>query len=177
MITGSGSLLWKTGAARTYCGRDGSPYLTRISLTPETRWGRLMLQIFHRGDPDPDPHDHPWDFWTFPLVGYVEEVMKGDGSIIWPVLVDHWQWHYRPCYYAHRVLYAQWSSRRPRNLTRRIVSIVWRGPYVRDWGFWVEDGLNEKERALAQGYGAARRGRRRFMHWKRYLHQERPGEV
>ena len=43
-------------------------YLLRVKLTPKTRWGQLYLHIFHRGDQDRCPHDHPWDFWTFPLV-------------------------------------------------------------------------------------------------------------
>lgn len=57
----------------TIFGRDGdkgTPYMTRIWI------GRLRLHIFHRGDSDPDPHDHPWDFWTFPLTSYVEEVAE-----------------------------------------------------------------------------------------------------
>ena len=37
--------------------------------------GRLRMHIFHRGDKDPDCHDHPWDFVTFPLTSYVEEVL------------------------------------------------------------------------------------------------------
>lgn len=41
--------------------------------------GRLRLHIFHRGDQDPDCHDHPWDFWTFPLTPYVEEVAEPTG--------------------------------------------------------------------------------------------------
>lgn len=45
-----------------------TPYMTRYWF------GRLRLHIFHRGDQDPDCHDHPWDFWTFPLTSYVEEV-------------------------------------------------------------------------------------------------------
>lgn len=59
----------------------GDPYMTRIWF-----W-RLRLHIFHRPDLDPDPHDHPWDFWTFPIWpphGYVEEVttedVQGDGD-------------------------------------------------------------------------------------------------
>ena len=54
----------------TILGVDGSPYMTRIWI------GRLRLHIFHRGDLDQDPHDHPWDFWTFPLTPYVEEVTE-----------------------------------------------------------------------------------------------------
>ena len=55
----------------TIWGKDGehrTPYMTRWWI------GRLRLHIFHRGDQDPDCHDHPWDFWTFPFTAYVEEV-------------------------------------------------------------------------------------------------------
>ena len=40
---------------------DGSKYMTRVWF------GRLRVHVFYRGDADADPHDHPWDFWTFPL--------------------------------------------------------------------------------------------------------------
>ena len=55
----------------TIWGKDAehdTPYMTRWWI------GRLRLHVFHRGDQDPDPHDHPWDFWTFPFTPYVEEV-------------------------------------------------------------------------------------------------------
>jgi hypothetical protein len=57
---------------QTIYGKDGehdAPYLTRFRI------GRLCLHIFWRGDNDPDCHDHPWGFWTFPLHAYVEEVV------------------------------------------------------------------------------------------------------
>lgn len=66
---------------------DGEPYLTRIWF-----W-RLRLHIFHRGDADQDLHDHPWDFWTFPLTPYVEEVAIKKVRRIWvadqPVLASY----------------------------------------------------------------------------------------
>ena len=52
-------------------GRDNehsTVYMTRFWI------GRLRLHVFWRGDKDPDHHDHPWGFWTFPLHSYVEEV-------------------------------------------------------------------------------------------------------
>jgi len=60
------------GINRIY-GADGdheTPYMTRAWF------GRLRLHVFHRGDADPDCHDHPWGFWTFPLRSYVEEVLE-----------------------------------------------------------------------------------------------------
>lgn len=84
---------------------DDSPYMTRIWL------GRLRLHIFHRGDPD-DPHDHPWDFRTFPFTSYVEEVFYeiGTNDGFAPILrskkrvVTAWRWHYRKAEMRHRVV-------------------------------------------------------------------------
>jgi len=69
---GTESLGWHTIAG--VHGEHVTNYLTRIYC------GRLRLHIFHRGDNDPDPHDHPWDFWTFPLTPYVEEVVTWSSS-------------------------------------------------------------------------------------------------
>ena len=60
------------GVNRIY-GAEGDHetiYMTRLWF------GRLRLHFFHRGDADPDSHDHPWGFWTFPLRSYVEEVLE-----------------------------------------------------------------------------------------------------
>jgi len=95
---------------------DQSPYMTRIWI------GRLRLHIFHRGDSDADPHDHPWNFWTFPLTPYVEEVVQKrsmmfdedghqaewshDGMITerFRQIVPAWRLSYRPATHCHRVL-------------------------------------------------------------------------
>lgn len=105
-------------------GEHETPYLTRVWI------GRLRLHIFHRGDADPDPHDHPWDFWTFPLTAYVEEVANGDladsarqGAVrprrfgdmlflpdrsVHPArhiqIVPAWRWSHRAAEHTHRVL-------------------------------------------------------------------------
>ena len=108
------------GFDRLY-GVDGeyrTPYMTRLSI------GRLRLHIFHRGDADPDCHDHPWDFWTFPLTSYVEEVVRkrvltgsgwsymdgpqetvpGGEITVYRQVVPAFQWSFRPAVHTHRVL-------------------------------------------------------------------------
>lgn len=123
---------------------DGSAYMTRTWI------GRLRMHVFHRGDLDPDCHDHPWDFWTFPLVSYVEEIdtslVNDDGS---PTrlrqIVPAWRLTYRPAEHCHRVL-----GRYVPNVTEltmdgetvspsydsgKIVTIIWRGKERRKWGF------------------------------------------
>lgn len=114
-----------------------SPYMTRVLV------GRLRLHCFHRGDIDPDYHNHPWDFWTFPLTSYVESVLH-DTGVIETHTVKRFRWHYRPAEYRHRVLHAEGQEfdemgaclRQP----KKIWTIVWRGPQKQSWGFWKSTG-------------------------------------
>lgn len=113
----------------------GTAYMTRLWI------GRLRLHIFHRGDTDPDCHDHPWDFWTFPLTPYVEEVAEQHPDGRWRKrcqAVDALRWHFRPAEHSHRVLgrlmRGFWmlpDEVRP----GRIVTIVWISKPRRKWGF------------------------------------------
>ncbi len=113
--------------------RDNEPYLIRFHLTPKTRWGQLFLHIFYRGDGDPDPHDHPYDFWTCPLGRiYAEEVYDDTGicmtNMVWP-----WHWHYRPATYRHRVLDDEDGA--------RWMTLVWVGNKYREWYFYTNKGM------------------------------------
>ncbi|PZQ95163.1 MAG: hypothetical protein DI533_20140 [Cereibacter sphaeroides] len=97
---------WKN---RIY-GRDNehsTVYMTRFWI------GRLRLHVFWRGDYDPDWHDHPWGFWTFPLNSYVEEVVIKDYDPatgmnvprrIIKQVVPAFRLQYRPATHTHRVL-------------------------------------------------------------------------
>lgn len=122
-------------------GREGATlYLLRIKLISSTRWGGLYLHIFNRGDQDRDPHDHPWSFWTFPLITYNEEVYDPETGEIREQRVRRFQVHKRDATFSHRIL-------DPVN-KRRIVTLVWHGPKSQQWGFWV-DGV--------------------WVHWKTYV--------
>ena len=116
-------------------GNDGSLFLLRLKLTPKTRWGRLFLHVFMRGDQDPEPHDHPWDFWTFPLVTYKEEYIDVEDCQRYGAFdlktrfVRRFHLHHRVAEHVHRVLDP--LGRLP------IISLVWHGPRKRAWGFWV----------------------------------------
>ena len=72
-------------------------------LTPNTRWGSLRLHVFHRGDMDRDPHDHPMNFWTLPLNTYFEAVMDGRGELTMNA-VKAFCLHHREARYSHRVV-------------------------------------------------------------------------
>jgi len=127
-----------------------TPYLTRVVL------GSLRLHVFHRGDADPDCHDHPSDFWTFPLTSYVEEYVRlGQKHLR---VVKAFRLHLRRAEFAHRVI-ARWSGRKAVALDhpsatdeRPIATIVWWGRKRRSWGFHTAQGwvpwrvyLNEPE--------------------------------
>lgn len=161
----------------TIYGKDGehkTPYMTRWWI------GRLRLHIFYRGDNDPDPHDHPWGFWTFPLTPYVEEVIEphvadaGRRHTIARVFKPEWdrklqvvpafRWSYRQATHTHRVLgrfdpaNTKFDTKtgevaEPTWRTGKIVTIVWRGPDERRWGF-----LKYRD------------GRWCWTHWKEYVY-------
>lgn len=138
-------------------GEHDSPYMLRLWV------GRLRLHVFFRGDLDPDCHDHPWDFWTFPLTPYVEEVAiarretVAEGVEPLPQRFDlirqvvrAFEWTYRPATHCHRVI----GALDPKSLFRKsatefayirddlriiegkkIVTLIWRGKQGRSWGF------------------------------------------
>lgn len=125
-----------------------TPYMTRAWI------GRLRIHIFHRGDADPDCHDHPWDFWTFPLTPYVEEVVvNGTGGRARIVdIVPAFRWSFRPATHTHRVL-GIWNRKSSLSYTEgKIVTIVWRSAWRREWGF-TKIG----------------RGTSCWIHWKDYI--------
>lgn len=147
-------------------GSQGTKRLTRVALTPSTRWGQVLLHVFHRPDEDPDPHSHPWPFWTLPLSGsYVEEVLCSDGV----VRTQRVQWlrpHRRPVTHAHRVV--RWTGPR-----RFLVTLFWRPAALRDWGFWMP--VTEYGHAEACGQRLRRLEHepvptRFLVHWRDYLH-------
>ena len=137
-------------------------YMTRIRLTPYTKWGHLRLHIFWRGDGDPDPHDHPFDFWTFPLTTYHEMVVGEDG-IERDNTVHRFQWHFRKAEHIHRVVGR--VAYTPRQTGRPFLTLVWASNWKRKWGFWP---------VVAKVYSGHSRGRlrhiaRKFIPWKEYL--------
>lgn len=123
----------------TIYGVDNSPYMTRVIM------GRLRLHVFHRGDADPDMHDHPADFWTFPLTSYVEEIPHpwSKGHTQWR-LVRAFRPHRRRAELTHRVLGRWtgecWADGTPRFDAGQIATIVWWGRKRREWGFHTQNG-------------------------------------
>lgn len=65
-------------------GADGSPFLSKYLIAGGGPDGwRLHLHRFHRGDEDPEMHNHPW--WGASLIlvgGYREERLRADGAVL-----------------------------------------------------------------------------------------------
>lgn len=122
----------------TIWGADRTPYMTRVIL------GRLRLHVFHRGDGD-DMHDHPADFWTFPLVSYVEEIEHPwSGGHTLRRVVRAFRLHRRKAEFLHKVL-GRWDGKpfgrgEPGWDAGQIATLVWWGRKRREWGFWTADG-------------------------------------
>lgn len=135
---------------RTLYGHDAAGQWSRYMF--RLRVGRLRFHVFYRGDADADPHSHPWDFWTFPLTPYVEEVtapLAGTMPGYEPTkyerklnIVPAFRLSYRPASYLHRVLgrfggritvkgvgEGLFYSKKP------IVTVVFTGKKAAKWGF------------------------------------------
>ena len=136
-------------------GTNETVYMTRFWIGP------VRVHIFHRGDQDPDCHDHPWGFWTFPLRSYVEEVLTPIRDAVaegreapaqryqrTKQVVRAFRLHYRPATHRHRVI-GPWDGQpynplnggtfmAPGTVEGLIPTIVWREKPTRKWGFTKE---------------------------------------
>lgn len=110
----------------------------------ELKIGRLAIYKYYRGDSDPDAHDHPAHFHTFPLTSYVESVFDPMKSAWALRVVKRFRLHYREAIFCHRVL-GRWSGlnnqfAQPAALPVATVgtfwTVVWWGREEREWGFY-----------------------------------------
>lgn len=115
-------------------------YLTKVTL-----WRGLRLHIFWRGDKEDVCHDHPNDFWTFPLVPYIEQYIADDGLTAYRV-VRAFRLHRRKAEFAHRVVASfegygvEGGCMWPISGTRPIVTLLWWSKPRRHWGFHTPGG-------------------------------------
>lgn len=108
-------------------------YLDRRTI--ETPLFSLRRHVFHTGDDDSAPHDHPWWFVTLPMSDYEETIMlpfRDRGRVGYSAYritrrVRRWRLHFRRRNFAHIV-------HKP---ARPVVTYVLTGPVARVWGFWT----------------------------------------
>lgn len=113
--------------------RYGVPYLDRLRIV-DTPWFGVYLHRIKGPDPQPDPHDHPWDFTSIVLAGgYTEEVWR---AALGPIES-----------YSRRWLVGSFHTMRGDGVAHRIVTaephtitLILRRKRFREWGFWtIED--------------------------------------
>jgi hypothetical protein len=167
-------LLYKFGLVRDiYSDVYGDVYLRHIYLTPRFKFGQLRIHYFFRGDTDVDPHDHRWDFWTFPLCrsGYLESVPDHNG-IMRANKVPGFKVSHRPAEYAHLVL----GMCEERNGLHEVTpgafaTLMWIGPTRREWGFWPFASEAVRLGMLDRPVGTSRRV---FVPWRTYIAKRAP---
>jgi hypothetical protein len=134
-------------------GENATLYMRRwriagYNATLPTIFGRnLMLHKMVRPDGDPDPHDHPWDFWSLVVWGgYVEHVYNMVAKEVHRE-PRHFPWH------VHRKLLAldfrdATHMHRVHTLFKGVSwTLVMTSGRQREWGFWTDKG---------------------WVHWKQY---------
>lgn len=110
---------------------QGAPYLVRRRAKLPFNLGFVCVHTFFGPDPNPSPHDHPWDFTTFPLKTYLEEVWDIEADTRTLEIVRGWRPHRRQAERVHKVL-GPTGERWP------LTTLVWLGPFRRQWGFWTD---------------------------------------
>jgi hypothetical protein len=100
-------------------------------------------------DSQPDPHDHPWNFWSLVIHGgYREELWLAEPPLrrrnpVWRTWLPG-TLHYMPITAAHRI----------RQVSPGTVTLVLTGRRQRDWGFWTQAGFVNRQDYQFSGYPA-----------------------
>lgn len=123
-------------------------YLVRY-IVFKSRLGCIYIHRFMRTDAD-DPHDHPWNFWTYVISGgYVERYYdKSKPNKDETKYTSFWTWNanrrepgslaYRKATDIHVVKTDK--ERAMDEIKDAPYTLCLMGPRIRDWGFWTEDG-------------------------------------
>jgi hypothetical protein len=129
---------------------EGLRYMTRWFLSPLTwRW-RIFIHYIALPDHGRAMHDHPWDFWSIPLLRFYEEEVGGsyctkhsasvpdrqcpDCALMQPAWVEHTSWlkpKFRKAEHVHRIV---------RVAQRGCWTLVLARQPRRQWGFWLPAG-------------------------------------
>lgn len=127
-------------------------YLVRYIVWKSKRFGCLYIHRFMRSDAD-DPHDHPWNFFTYVISGgYNEHYFdrnkpQDDGTNItlyWTECINRrtpGSLAYRRATDIHKVVVDEeiemfLDEMDDEKLSRTPLTICLMGPRLRQWGFW-----------------------------------------
>jgi hypothetical protein len=106
-------------------------YLRRLRIV-QTPWCAFMMHWIYEADFDRDPHDHPWNFWSFVLRGgYIEHIYDSPDALVRPQWWRRFSLHKMPVDKAHQI----------RSVVADTVTLVFTGRRQRVWGFWTPAGF------------------------------------
>lgn len=124
-------------------------YLRRWRII-QTPWFGIYLHKIMLPDGDRDPHDHPWNFYSWVIKGQYGEVVlnhRGESSVnIW----RRWSVHRMTTGQFHRITY----------LKKPTWTLLFVGPRRQNWGFMTETGWIDWETYVAQVQGRVPGGSR-----------------
>lgn len=111
----------------------GKCYMRRFYLTPTVFGYQLRLHHILLSDPEIDPHDHPYNFWSWIIKGkYIEQtyVVNHDAHISFSKNRKRWSLVRRPAETIHRLI-----------LSSDAWTVVLAGPTRREWGYHTANGF------------------------------------
>lgn len=146
---GQRSPRWAVWKRLSLATQEGVVYLDRLRLV-QTPWFGVYLHWIRTPDPDLDPHDHPWTFWSFVVRGAYEEMKWPFPSVS---MQQRQPWRYRR-WSRHRM--DKFSAHYITAVEPNTVTLVVVGPRTRNWGFWTPSG---------------------FMPWQQYEEQDGAKQV
>jgi hypothetical protein len=119
-------------------------YLVRY-IAFKSRFGCIYIHRFMRSDAD-DPHDHPWNFFTYVCEGGYKEyfydrekpqIYKGEFKTMWTRYVNNrapGSIAFRKATDIHQVVLDR--SYEMEEIEQAPLTICLMGPRLREWGFW-----------------------------------------
>lgn len=110
---------------------DGKIYLERHGIS--TRWGGIYVHKMTAPDPGPDPHDHPWWFLSWVLVGgYTEKRASTREPDKWRLVKRRWlSFKAMRLDECHQIVHLAAPT---------VWTVVLKGVRRRRWGFYVDGG-------------------------------------
>lgn len=110
------------------CYQSKGPLMRRWYILPfrhSPKGMALLVHCFFRSDMDRAVHDHPWNYLTFPIRGYIEHLPDGSAHYRKP-----FRFYYRPAEWQHWVEVTH----------NRTWTILIKLKTRRNWGFITKSG-------------------------------------
>lgn len=120
------------------CNSEGDIYLMRYVVWRDDADNALFIHVLYRSDEDREMHDHPADFKARIISGSYRELTP-DGEQVFGV----GDWNIKKAEDLHRL----------EVIKGPVVTLFYRYPKRRDWGFMLPEGWMSHSKFLEEKYG------------------------